>query len=48
MLRERVIEIFPRSPIWDEIQEPEKALPSIDHISKNIANQAMNFFEEFP
>ena len=48
MLRERVIENFPPSPLWDEIQEPEKALPSTDHISKNIANQALKVFEEFP
>ena len=48
MPRERVIEVFPRSPLWDAIQEPEKALPSTDHISKNIANQALKFFDEFP
>ena len=31
-----------------EIQEPTKALTSTDHISKNIANQALKFFEDVP
>ena len=48
MPRQRVIELFPRSPLCDEIQEPEKALPSTDHISKNIANKALKFFDEIP
>ena len=47
MPRESVIELFPRSPLWDEIQELEKSLPSTDHISKNIAIQALKFFDEF-
>ena len=32
----------------NEIQEPEKALPSTDHISENIGNQALKFYEVFP
>ena len=31
-----------------EIWEAEKILTSTDHISDNIANQALKFFEEFP
>ena len=48
MPRERVIELFPRSPRCDEIKEPEKALPSTAHISKNIANQYLKNFDKFP
>ena len=48
MPREKVIEIFPWSPLWDEIQEPEQALHSTDHISKYITNQDLKFFEDFP
>ena len=48
MLKERVMKIFPRSPLWDEIQEPKKALPSTDHISENIVNQAKKFLNELP
>ena len=40
--------IFPRSPLLDEIQDPEKALASTDHISKNVANQALEFGDTFP
>ena len=48
MLKERVMNIFPRSPLWYEIREPEKDLTSIDHISENIANQALKFLENIP
>ena len=48
MLRERVMKIFPRSPLWDEIQEAEKELISIEHISENVANQDLKFFDKFP
>ena len=34
--------------LWDEIQEPEKTLPSTDHIFENIAKQDLKFFVEFP
>ena len=48
MLREGVMNIFPRSPLWDEIREPEKSLTSTDHISENIANQALKFCDNVP
>ena len=46
MLRERVMNIFPRSPLWDEIWEPENDLTSTDHISENIMNQDLKFCEK--
>ena len=48
MLKERVMMIFPSSPILDEIQEPAKTLASTDYISKNIPNQYMKFLHEDP
>ena len=48
MLRDRFVAIFPTSPLLDETREPVKTLTSIDHISKNIANQVLKFFEKFP
>ena len=48
MLKETVMNIFPQSPPWDEIQEPKNAPHSTDHISENIANQALKFFDDFP
>ena len=34
---------FPRSPIWNVIQESVKKLTSSDHISANIARKALKF-----
>ena len=31
-----------------EIREPKKTLTSIDHISKNIANQDLKFVHDVP
>ena len=38
--------IFPRSPLQDEIREPEKTLTSTDHIFANIVNQDLKFLHE--
>ena len=46
MLREKVMMIFPRSPIWYGIMEPAKTLTSLDHISENIVNQDLKFIYE--
>ena len=39
MLRTKVMMMFPRSPVWNVIQESEKTLTSSDHIFENIARQ---------
>ena len=44
MHREKVMMIFPRSPIWNVIQEFAKRPPSSDHIS--IAQKALKFGPE--
>jgi len=41
MLREKVMTIFPRSPIWNVIQESAKRPTSSDHISTNISRKAI-------
>jgi len=46
ILREKVMMIFPRSPILDVIQEPAKTLTFLDHISVNIVRQDMKFKPE--
>ena len=43
MLREKVMMIFPRSPVWDIIREFAKTLTSLNHILKNIARQDLKF-----
>ena len=40
---ERVMMIFPSSPLWDEIREPKKNLNSTDHISENSVNQDLKY-----
>ena len=42
------MKIFPRSPRWDEFREPENDLTFTDHISANIANQDLKFFDAVP
>ena len=44
--RERVMTIFPWSPLSDEIREPGKTLTSTNHISENIANHDLKFLHE--
>jgi len=39
----KVITILPMSPVWNVIQESAKALHALDHISENIARQALKF-----
>ena len=46
MLREKVMTIFPRSPIWSVIQESAKRPNSSDHISTNIARKALKLGPE--
>ncbi len=46
MLRAKVMTIFPRSPIWNVIQEFEKTLTSSYHISPNIVRQTLKFGPE--
>ena len=46
MLREKVMTILPRSPVWDVIREPAKTLTSLDHISENIARKYLKFGPE--
>ena len=48
MLKERVMTIFPRSTVLDEIRELAKALTSTDHIFEIIANQDLKFLQEVP
>ena len=43
ILREKVMMIFPRSPIWNVIQESAKRPTSLDHISTNIAQKSLKF-----
>jgi len=43
ILREKVMMIFPRLPIWDVIREPAKTITSFHHISKNIVIQDVKF-----
>ena len=43
MLREKVMTIFPRSPILNIIQESGKRPNSSDHISANIARKKLKF-----
>ena len=44
----KVMMIFPRSLVWDEIMEPTKNLTSIDHISTNIVKKVLKFLHEVP
>jgi len=46
MLREKVMTIFPRSPVWNVIQESAKRPNSSDHISAIIAQKALKFGSE--
>ena len=46
MLRKKVMTIFPRSPVWNVIQESPKRPTSSDHISDNIARKALKFGPE--
>ena len=46
MLREKVMTIFPRSLVWNVIQESAKRPTSLDHISANIAQKALKFRPE--
>ena len=46
MLREKVMMIFPRSPVWTVIQEFAKRPTSLDHISTNIGKKALKFEPE--
>jgi len=46
MLREKVMMIFPRSPVWNVIQDSRKRPTSSDHISANIAQKALKFGPE--
>jgi len=46
MLREKVMTIFPRSPVLNVIQESAKGPNSSDHISTNIAQKALKFRPE--
>ena len=41
--REKVMTIFPRSPVWNVIQESAKRPTSSDHISENIARKDLKF-----
>ena len=41
--REKVMTIFPRSPVLNVIQESAKSPTSSDHISANIARKALKF-----
>ena len=43
MLREKVMTIFPRSPVLNVIQESAKIPTSSDHISENIMKNALKF-----
>ena len=43
MLREKVMTIFPRSPVWNVIKESTKRPTSSDHISTNISWNALKF-----
>ena len=43
ILREKVMTIFPRSPVWNVIQESAKRPTSADHISANIVRKALKF-----
>jgi len=43
MLKEKVMTIFPRSPIWNVIQESAKRPTSSDHISENIVRKSLKF-----
>ena len=46
MLRKKVMTIFPRSPVWNVIQESAKRPTSSDHISTNIVRKALKFGPE--
>lgn len=46
MLKTKAMTIFPRSPIWNVIQESAKTLTSSDHISANVVRQALKFGPE--
>ena len=46
MLREKVMTIFPRSPVWNVIQESAKRPTSSDHISENIVRKDLKFGPE--
>ena len=46
MLREKVMTIFPRSPVWNVIQESAKRPTSSDHIFANIVQKALKFGPE--
>ena len=46
MLREKGMTIFPKSLVWNVIQEFEKRQTSSAHISENIAQKALKFGPE--
>jgi len=43
MLKEKVMMIFPKSPVWNVIQESTKIPTSSNHISANIALKDLKF-----
>ena len=43
MLRTKVMAIFPRSLVWNVIQESAKRPTSSDHISANIGRKVLKF-----
>jgi len=43
ILKEKFMTIFPKSPVWNIIQESAKKSTSSDHISANIARKALKF-----
>jgi len=46
MLREKAMMIFPKSPVWNVIQESAKIPTSSDNISANIARKDLKFGSE--
>jgi len=46
MLREKVMTIFPRSPVWDVIRELAKTLNVLDCIFENIDKKVLKFRPE--
>ena len=43
MLREKVMMIFPKSPIWNVIQQSTKRPNSLAHISANVVQKDLKF-----
>jgi len=43
MLKTKVMSIFPRSPVWNVIQESAKMPTFSDYISANIEKKVMKF-----